>query len=78
MATKTETYLLQVVDRHSREQLTEVYERTLERREHEYDFVAEDRVKRAFLDEFEPLIKHQPALRRKLNGRDWCIDCTVV
>lgn len=78
MRLKTETFLLQLVERGSLEPLSEVYERNLERGENEYDFSVEDRMKRSFLVEIESLIKHTPSLRRKLAGSDWVIDCTVV
>lgn len=78
MCVKTETFLLQLVERGTFEPLSEVFERTLERSEYEYNFSVEDRMKRSFLVEIEKLIQHTPSLRRKLAGRDWAIDCTVV
>ncbi|WP_042930359.1 hypothetical protein [Pseudomonas aeruginosa] len=75
---RTETLLLQVVERGSLAGLTPVKEVVVERREHEPDFMLEDRVKRAYLIEVEQKAKHMPVMRQKLVGRDWCIDCTLV
>lgn len=78
MANRTETLLLQVVERGSLAGLTPVEEVVVERREYEPDFMLEDRVKRAYLVEVGQKVRHMPVMRKKLAGRDWCIDCTLV
>lgn len=78
MASRSETLLLQVVERSTFSALTPIEEVYTERREFEPDFMVEDRVKQAYLAEIEQKIKHMPVMRKKLAGRDWVIDCTLV
>ncbi len=72
------TLLLQVVERVSLAALSPMEEVNMDRLEHEPDFMLEDRAKRAYLADVETKIKHMPVMRKKLAGRDWCIDCILV
>lgn len=78
MPVQNATLLLQVVERSTLAGLAPIEEVTIDRREHEPDFMLEDRAKRAYLAEVETKMKHMPVMRKKLAGRDWCIDCTLV
>lgn len=75
----TETFLVQLVERGTGKGLTPISEREFERQYvDEPDFMFEDRFKRQILNETENEIKHQPIMRRKLSGIDWCISAVIV
>lgn len=78
IASQTETLLLQVVERETKLALSPIAEVTIERRENEPDFMVEDRAKQAYQIEVEQHAKHMPVMRKKLAGRSWYIDCTLV
>lgn len=78
MAGKTETLLLQVIDRVTRKPLLDLIEREVERRELELDFALEDRVKRSYLADIDRQVAHVPSVRAKLTGHSWVIDCAIA
>lgn len=75
----TATLLVQIVERGTRRGLTPISEREFDRQYvDEPDFMLEDRFKRQILSETENAIKHQPIMKRKLSGIDWCIDAVII
>lgn len=77
-STAAATLLVQVVDRRSMAALTAVEERILDRRPGESDTGLERRMKEIYHSELLQRRQFVPDIRRKLAGKDWFIDCTVV
>ena len=72
------TALIQVVRRNTLVGLLPLVEMTVERREFESDVYLADRVKREYLSMIDRRIKHEPHVRKILNGENWCIDACVI
>lgn len=75
----TETFLVQIIERCTRKALTPIAEREITRKhQHENDAELEYRLRRNIVGETEVAIRHQPVMRRKLSGTDWCVDCVML
>lgn len=73
--------LLEVIDRHSKEQLLPEIEMEISYNDyHEYlsDIIAIDTAKRKYLVEIETQIKHSKKIREHLSKYNWCIDGIAI
>lgn len=73
-----DTLLFQFVARGSLAALTPLEVVTVERGVNEPDQLLEFRVRCAYLAEVQHKIKTMPIMRKRLEGREWCLDSTLV
>lgn len=75
----TATFLVQIVERGTGRGLTPISEREFDRKQiEEPDFMLEDRFKRQILNETKNAMKHQPNMRKRLSGVDWCVEAVIT
>ncbi|HCA5884932.1 TPA: hypothetical protein MXV08_004053 [Pseudomonas aeruginosa] len=73
-----ETLLFQFVERGSLAALTPLEVVTVQRGVNEPDQLLEFRARCAYMAEAQHKVKTMPIMRKRLEGRDWCLDSTLV
>lgn len=76
--TSTVTVLIEVVDRATGKALMPTDEVAATKNLYESDSGLLDRVKTQYSELVAEKIKFMPVVRKKLTGRDWCLEAVVV